>query len=175
MCMCRIIARLYWCFPGLQCPSHDDFIKCKHFPRYWRFVRGIHWWPVNSPQKGQWCGALMFCLICYCAWINAWLNNRKTGNLRRHCAHYDVIVVHTEEMSVENTCTHSVVFTPTHMHIFAGIYCVPRFQMYLQLYDETLSQNHNGLKKNLSSKQRAYLKHKLYSEHQKWQVACTRL
>ena len=25
---------------------HDDFIKWKHFPRYWSFMRGIHWSPV---------------------------------------------------------------------------------------------------------------------------------
>ena len=39
---------------------HDDFIKSKHFPRYWPFVRGIHRSPVNSPHKGQWRGALTF-------------------------------------------------------------------------------------------------------------------
>ena len=44
--------------------SHDDVIKWKHFPRYWPFVRGIHRWPVNSPHKGQWRGALMFSLMC---------------------------------------------------------------------------------------------------------------
>ena len=33
---------------------YDDVIKCKHFPRYWSFVRGIHRWPVDSPHKGQW-------------------------------------------------------------------------------------------------------------------------
>ena len=42
----------------------DDVIKWKHFPRYWPFVRGIHRWPVNSPHKGQWRGALTFSLIC---------------------------------------------------------------------------------------------------------------
>ena len=62
---------------------HDDVIKWKHFPRYWPFVRGIHWSPVNSPHKGQWRGALMFSLIC--TWIN--------GDLRRHRAHYDVTVM----------------------------------------------------------------------------------
>ena len=46
---------------------HDDVIKWKHFLCYWLFVRGIHRWPVNSPHKGQWHGALMFSLIC--AWI----------------------------------------------------------------------------------------------------------
>ena len=50
---------------------HDDVIKWKHFPRYWPFVQGIHWSPVNSPHKGQWCGALMFSLIC--AWIKGWI------------------------------------------------------------------------------------------------------
>ena len=49
------------------------------------FVRGIHRWPVNSPHKGQWRGALMFSLTC--AWINDWVNNRGAGDLRRHRAH----------------------------------------------------------------------------------------
>ena len=71
--------------------SHDDVIKWKHFPRYWPFVRGIHRWPVNSPNKGQWCGALMFSSIC--AWINGWVNNREAGDLRRHRAHCDVPVM----------------------------------------------------------------------------------
>ena len=61
---------------------HDDVIKWKHFPRYWPFVRGIHRSPVNSPHKGQWRGALMFSLIC--VWINAWVNNREAGDLRRY-------------------------------------------------------------------------------------------
>ena len=69
---------------------HDDIIKWKHFPRYWPFGRGIHRWPVNSPRKGQWRGALMFSLIC--AWIIGWVNNREAGDLRRHRAHSDVIV-----------------------------------------------------------------------------------
>ena len=71
--------------------KHDDVIKWNSFLRYWPFVRGIHRSPVNSPHKGQWRGALMFSLIC--AWINAWVNNREAGDLRRHRAHYDVIVM----------------------------------------------------------------------------------
>ena len=47
--------------------------------------------PVNSPQKGQWRGALMFSLIC--AWINDWVNNHEACDLRRHRGHYDVIVM----------------------------------------------------------------------------------
>ena len=71
-----------------------DVIKWKHFPRYWPFERGIHRSPVNSPHKGQWRGALIFSLIC--AWLNGWVNNREAGDLRRHRAYYDVIVMSPE-------------------------------------------------------------------------------
>ena len=67
--------------------THDDVIKWTHFSRYWPFVQGIHRWPVNSPHKGQWRGALVFYLVC------ASVNNRSTGDLRCHYAHYDVIVM----------------------------------------------------------------------------------
>ena len=68
---------------------HDD-VKWKHFPRYWPFVQGVHRPPVNSPHKGQWPWALMFSLIC--TWINGSINNRETGDLRRHRAHYDIVM-----------------------------------------------------------------------------------
>ena len=50
----------------------------------WGEFTGHRW----IPRKGQWCGALMFSLIC--AWINGWVNNREDGDLRRHHGHYDV-------------------------------------------------------------------------------------
>ena len=52
--------------------------------------------PVTSdfPHKGQWRGALMFSLIS--AWINAWVNNREAGDLRRRRPHYDVTVICTD-------------------------------------------------------------------------------
>ena len=52
---------------------------------------GIHRSLVNFPHKGQWRGALMFSFIC--VWINAWVNNRKAGDLRRYRAYYDVTVM----------------------------------------------------------------------------------
>ena len=70
---------------------HDDVIKCKHFPRYWPFVRGSHRTPVNSPKKGQWRGALMF--LWYAPWINVCVHNREAGDLRRHRARCGVIVM----------------------------------------------------------------------------------
>ena len=69
---------------------HDDVIKWKHFTRYWPFVRGIHWSPVNSPHKGQWSRALIFSLICC---INGWVNNREAHDLRRHHTHHEVTVM----------------------------------------------------------------------------------
>ena len=48
------------CKVGNITPKHDDIIKWKHFPHHWPLVRGIYQSPVNSPHKGQWCGALMF-------------------------------------------------------------------------------------------------------------------
>ena len=47
--------------------------------------------PVNSPHKGQWRGALMFSLIY--AWINGRVKDRDAGDLRRHRAHNDFIVM----------------------------------------------------------------------------------
>ena len=70
---------------------HGDIIKWKHFLHYWRFVQWIHWSPVNSPNKDQWRGALIFSLIC--AWINDRINNRETDDLKPRHAHYDVIVM----------------------------------------------------------------------------------
>ena len=59
------------------------------------FVRGIHRWPVDSYrwiplQKGQWRRALMFSLICS---RTVEETNLDTIDLRRHRAHYDVIVM----------------------------------------------------------------------------------
>ena len=50
--------------------------------------------PGESPQKGQWRGALMFSLIC--VWIKGRENNREAGDLRRYRAHYDAIVMVTK-------------------------------------------------------------------------------
>ena len=50
------------------------------------------------PAQRQWRGALMFSMIC--AQINGWVNNREAGDLRRYCAHYDLIVM---DISCPNT------------------------------------------------------------------------
>ena len=67
------------------------------FPRYWPFVRGIHWSPVDSPHNGQWRGALMLSLMC--AWTNGSSIKRDAVDLRRHRAHYDVTVMSVASLS----------------------------------------------------------------------------
>ena len=50
--------------------------------------------PVKSPHKGQWREALMFSFIY--VRINGWVNAGEAGDLRRHLAHYDVIVIYSD-------------------------------------------------------------------------------
>ena len=73
-------------------------------------LRGIHRSPVNSPHKCQGRGAFMFALIC--AWIKSWVNNGEAGDLSRHCAHYDVIVMTREN----ETCANSTVCASNGIH-----------------------------------------------------------
>ena len=134
--------------------AHDAAISWKHFPRYWPFVRGIHRSPVNFPHKGQWRGALMFSLICN--WINGWVNNREPGELRRHCAHYDVIVMHTTDappfpgvvpfimmklpivMQNATTCNGKV-------HFSHGSFLTARWYIYIYIYRRATFGSTNSL------------------------------
>ena len=69
----------------------DDVIKWNNFPRNGPFVRGIQRPSADSPHKGQWRRALMCSLIC--TWANAWACIICAGDLRRHRAHNDVLVM----------------------------------------------------------------------------------
>ena len=80
-------------FTKYFCMIHSAWWRHKMdtFSALLAFVRGSHRSPVNSPHKGKWRGALVFSLIC--AWINGWVNSGEAGDLRGHCAHYDVTVM----------------------------------------------------------------------------------
>ena len=85
--LCRIRLFFYWIYA--QCTwSEMTEIKLFNQSCYWPFVRGIHRWPVASPHKGQWRGALMFSLIC--AWTNDWPKTGNTDDLRCHRVHYEM-------------------------------------------------------------------------------------
>ena len=73
---------------------HDDVIKWKHFPRYWPLCGEFtdrRWIPHTKASDAE----LWWCFSLICTWINRWVNNREAGDLRRHRAHYDVIVMAT--------------------------------------------------------------------------------
>ena len=77
-----------FCWIHIRTKRQRDITWWRHQIFRWPCVRGIQRSPVSFPHKVQWRGALIFSLIC--AWTNSLANNRDTGDLRRHCAHYDV-------------------------------------------------------------------------------------
>ena len=90
--------------------EHDDIIKWKHFPRYLPSVMEIRRSPVDSPHKGQWCGALMFSFMC--SWTKGSTNSPNATDLRRHSAHCVIIVMKlcqfaNPKLGFERLFTHS--------------------------------------------------------------------
>ena len=93
--------------------KQDNVIVASHLATQWAKASGMFvlWWrhqmetfsallaicAGNSPVTGEFTAqrpvtrALMLSLIW--AWINGWVNNREAGDLRRHRAHYDVIIM----------------------------------------------------------------------------------
>ena len=90
---CRVLSMVLCNFHRLDGFIHSAWWRhqMEIFPRHWPFVRGIHRSPVNSLHKGQWRGSLIIILIW--ARMDAWVNNRKAGDLRRHYAHNDATVM----------------------------------------------------------------------------------
>ena len=74
--------------------KHTAFMMTSSNGNFFRVtgpLEGIHRWPVDSPHQGQWRWALMFSLIC--VRTKGWANNRATGDLRRHRAHYGATII----------------------------------------------------------------------------------
>ena len=78
---------------------HDDVIKWKHFSRYWPFVMGIQWLPVDSSHKGP--GVRSFDVF-----FDLRLNKQLSKQLRRwhsrslwyHCNVCDVMALYGSHM-----------------------------------------------------------------------------
>ena len=70
---------------------HDNVIKWNHFraigPLCGEFT-GRWWIPITKDSDAE-----LWCFLCSAPWIDSWGNNDEAGNLRRHRAHYDVIVM----------------------------------------------------------------------------------
>ena len=49
---------------------------------------GPRWIPPTKASDAE-----LSCFLWSVPWINSWVNNREAGDLRRHCAHYGVVVI----------------------------------------------------------------------------------
>ena len=90
---------------------------------------------VTGPLRGEITGhrcipntkasdAELWCFFI-CAWINAWVNNREAGDLRRHRAHYGVTVMTSYfhilgYIEVPLICWY--VYPPWHIYMILYIY-----------------------------------------------------
>ena len=80
------------------------YISAKNNNTWWRhqmktFCALLALCAGNSPVTGEFPTqrpvTRSFDVFFICAWINGWVNNHEAGDLRRHRAHYDVIVMNS--------------------------------------------------------------------------------
>ena len=103
-CLTLIFDRLLCHNIMIQYFWHMD-ISYFWLPGWWALRLSWAWWRhqmgifsalltlcvVTFPHKNQWCGVLMFSLIC--AWTNGWVHSPDADDLRHHRAYYDVTVM----------------------------------------------------------------------------------
>ena len=101
---------------------------------------GHHEFPAKASDAELWC------FLWFAHWINGWVNNREAGKLRRHRAHYDVIVmnrllpvihyVHITHSSI--LCVNSALCSLTHLgrttHLWFGKIWHHCFRQWLAAY-----------------------------------------
>ena len=79
---------MYDCYTYI---AHNDLIQWKHFRVTGLLCgefTGHQWIPLRKASDAE-----ARCFLWSALWINVWVNNREAGDLRRHCAHYGVIVM----------------------------------------------------------------------------------
>ena len=92
-------------------------------------MRGIHRSPVNSPQKGQRRGALMFFYLrpnkCFSIQWRRWWFEAQSGSLWRHCndegEYYELIAGQIQGHGLRSTCVDAVLsfyFKPSYNGYF---------------------------------------------------------
>ena len=52
---------------------------------------GHRWIPLTKANDAE-----LWCFLWSVPWINGWVNNQEAGDLRRHRAHYDIIVMNVQ-------------------------------------------------------------------------------
>ena len=75
----------------------------------WGEFTGHRWIPHTRASDSE-----LSCFYLICVWINGWVNNGEAGDLRRHRAHYDIIMTlkwrHMRVMASQITITRTRLF-----------------------------------------------------------------
>ena len=108
----------------------------------------------------------MFSLIC--AWINGWVNNPEAGDLRRHLAHYDVIVIYGSMNHMDLLVINSSPFNAAYMSQWNGSAWVCRLNQCWRIINWTLRD-----KRQRNSNQNTFPKMHLKILSVKWQPFCS--
>ena len=90
--------RLTWygshpCLDGFMMTSSNANIFSVTGPLCGEFT-GPRWIPRTKASDAE-----LWCFLWSAHWINGWVNNGEAGDLRRHRAHYDVIIMLELNMS----------------------------------------------------------------------------
>ena len=104
----HLVGHLWWRLQAKSRWHHQ--MKKKQLSALLALCAGNYRSPVNSPHKGRWRRALMFSLIY--ARIYGWINNPEAGDLRRHLAHYDDIVMFNEIVDRDIYVNYLMVIVP---------------------------------------------------------------
>ena len=78
----------------------------------------------NSPVTAE-----LWCFRWSAPWINGWVNNREAGDLRRHRAHYDVIVMMCQSLQylLRMVCTGArlIIKCKWNFRFDKELFCIP--------------------------------------------------
>ena len=75
---------IYACF--MMMSSYGNI--CRVTGPLWGEFSGHRWLPMTKASNGE-----LWCFLWSAPWINGWVYNCEAGDLRRHLAQYDVIVM----------------------------------------------------------------------------------
>ena len=113
---------------------YDGVISWKHFPRYWPFgggggIRRHQWIPLTKASDAE-----FWCFLWSEPWIYGSVNDREAGDLRRHPANYNAIVMRicTWYLHVHESCKSAI-----HIAIFTVCCCeiCRTFALDMHIYD----------------------------------------
>ena len=100
--MSMVMTKLPLCQFSIFSEDHDDFIKWKHFARYWPLCgefTGHRWIPLTKASDGE-----LWCFVWSVPWINGSANNHEAGDLICRGTQYEVIVMPSFEENFNPVC-----------------------------------------------------------------------